>query len=133
MGKSVRDPLQARLQQLDMVRSSETWYEVPQVWNLVGNPTNQQWSPPGLGKFKPLKRSKMRQEATELLSNSWSVLPEDTQAKLQALGIGPSKPEEPELTDTLKTHMDRFNRSSPSSRRQNHVLSEKLPQSSRAK
>ena len=26
--------------------------------------------------------------------------------KLQALGIGPTKPEEPELTDMLKNHMD---------------------------
>ena len=69
---------------------------------------NQQWldTPPGLTKFRPLKKTKMQQEATDLLTNSWSVLPEDTQAKLQALGIGPSKPEEPELTDILKTHMD---------------------------
>ena len=45
----------------------------------------------------------MQQEATELLNGSWSTLPEETQIKLQALGIGP---EEPELTDILKTHMD---------------------------
>lgn len=69
---------------------------------------NQQWleSPPGLSKMKPLKRSKVQQEATELLSTSWASLPEETQTKLQAFGIGPSKPEEPELKDLLKTHMD---------------------------
>ena len=72
------------------------------------NMANQQWleSPPGLSKMKPLKRSKVQQEATELLSTSWASLPEETQTKLQAFGIGPSKPEEPELKDLLKTHMD---------------------------
>ena len=48
----------------------------------------------------------MQQEATELLNGSWTSLPEETQVKLQALGIGPAKPEEPELTDIPKTHMD---------------------------
>ena len=39
--------------------------------------TNQQWleAPPGLQKIKPLKRSKVQQEATELLSNAWSSHP----------------------------------------------------------
>ena len=63
-------------------------------------------TPPGLGRVKPLKKTKVQQEATELLATSWSTLPEDTQARLQALGIGPAKPEEPELTDILKSHMD---------------------------
>ena len=47
---------------------------------------NQQWleSPPGLTKIKPLKRTKVQQEATQLL---WTTLPEDTQTKIQALGI----------------------------------------------
>ena len=63
-------------------------------------------TPPGLTKIRPLKRTKVQQEATELLNSSWASLPEDTQNKLQALGIGPTKPEEPELTDLLKTHMD---------------------------
>ena len=56
--------------------------------------------------MKPLKKTKVQQEATELLSNSWTSLPEETQTRLQALGIGPSKSEELELTDILKTHMD---------------------------
>ena len=69
---------------------------------------NQQWleTPPGLTKIRPLKKTKVQQEATALLNGSWSTLPEETQIKLQALGIGPTKPEEPELTDILKTHMD---------------------------
>ena len=76
-----------------------------------GRPANkprQAWidTPPGLGKLKPLKKTKVQQEATELLSTSWSTLPEETQTRLQALGIGPTKPDEPELTDILKTHMD---------------------------
>ena len=70
------------------------------------NPASQ-WPepPPGLTKFKPLKKNKVQQEATELLASTWTVLPENIQNKLQALGIGPNKPEEPELTDLLKTHM----------------------------
>ena len=78
-----------------------------------GRPANkrnshQQWleTPPGLTKIRPLKKTKVQQEATELLNGSWSTLPEEMQIKLQALGIGPTKPEEPELTDILKTHMD---------------------------
>ena len=69
---------------------------------------NTSWldAPPGLSKLKPLKKTKVQREATDLLTTSWSALPEDTQTKLQALGIGPSKPEEPELTDILKSHMD---------------------------
>ena len=60
----------------------------------------------GLTKFKPLKRTKVQQEATELLSTTWTNIPEDIQGKLQALGIGPQKPEEPALEDLLKTHMN---------------------------
>ena len=55
---------------------------------------------------RPFKKTKVQREATDLLTTSWSALPEETQTKLQALGIGPSKPEEPELTDILKSHMD---------------------------
>ena len=62
--------------------------------------------PPGLAKVRPLKISKVQQEATELLSTTWTTLTEDIQSKLQAIGIGPSKPEAPELTDVLKTHME---------------------------
>ena len=32
-------------------------------------------------------------------------LSEDTQVKLQAIGIGPTKPEEPQLQEVLKSHM----------------------------
>ena len=61
--------------------------------------------PPGLSKLKPLKRTKVQQEATELLSTAWTSLSEDTQTKLQAIGIGPRKPEEPQLQEVLKSHM----------------------------
>ena len=78
-----------------------------------GKPSNRQprgqpglQPPPGLAKVKPLKISKVQQEATELLSTTWTSLTEDIQSKLQAIGIGPSKPEAPELTDVLKTHME---------------------------
>ena len=65
-------------------------------------PGHRTWPdpPPGLSKLKPLKRSKVQQEATELLSTAWTSLSEDTQTKLQAIGIGPTKPEEPQLTST---------------------------------
>ena len=62
--------------------------------------------PPGLGRVRPLKISKVQQEATELLTTAWTSLTEDTQSKLQAIGVGPSKPEVPELKDVLKTHME---------------------------
>ena len=62
--------------------------------------------PPGLGKVRPLKISKVQQEATELSSTTWTSFTEDIQSKLQAIGIGPSKPEAPELKDVLKTHME---------------------------
>lgn len=66
--------------------------------------TKQTWpeAPPGLTKFKPLKRTKVQQEASIL---------GDVQDRLQAIGIGPTKPEEPELTDLLKTHMPYCNKS----------------------
>ena len=63
-------------------------------------------APPGLPKVKPLKISKVQQEATELLANTWTTLNEDTQTRLQAIGIGPTKPDEPELKDVLKSHME---------------------------
>ena len=79
-----------------------------------GKPTGKltkaarQWpeAPPGLPKVRPLKISKMQQEATDLLATTWTTLTEDTQTRLQALGIGPQKPEEPELKDVLKSHME---------------------------
>ena len=77
-----------------------------------GRPTSkakQPWleTPPGLGRVKPLKKSRVQQqEATHLLATSWTTLPAETQNRLQALGIGPAKPEEPELTDILKSHME---------------------------
>lgn len=39
-----------------------------------------------------------------MLSTAWTSLTEETQAKLQAIGIGPTKPDEPQLQDVLKTH-----------------------------
>ena len=77
-----------------------------------GRPTNQAMTyrtwpepPPGLNKLKPLKRTKVQQEATELLSTASTSLSEDTQTKLQAIGIGPTKPDEPQLQEVLKNHM----------------------------
>ena len=69
-------------------------------------PQNLPESPPHLPKVRPLKISKVQQEATELLSTAWTTLTEDTQAKLQANGIGPTKPEAPELKDVLKSHVE---------------------------
>ena len=68
----------------------------------------QTWleTPPGLSKVRPLKISKVQQEATDLLPMAWTTLNEETQTKLQAIGIGPTKPETPELKDVLKTHME---------------------------
>ena len=59
-----------------------------------GKPNNkaprgpQTWleTPPGLSKVRPMKISKVQQEATELLAAAWTTLPEDTQSKLQAIG-----------------------------------------------
>ena len=81
-------------------------YKARHRTHAIGAKASQLDSPPGLTKIKPLKRNKVQQEATELLATSWTTLPEETQVKLQALGIGPSKPEEPELNHLLKTHMD---------------------------
>ena len=87
-----------RLQQLDLDRSSEARHQMPQMWHVVGDSNcwygqgQRVWTTrpqassksamvghsTGLGKFRPLKQTKMQQEATELLSNR-SVLPEDTQ------------------------------------------------------
>ena len=98
-------------------RKCGTWWPEPSRHNGkgkgYGRPNNrptgtQTWldSPPGLTKIKPLKKSKVQQEATDLLASSWTALPEDTQTKLPALGIGPAKPKEPALQDLLNTHMD---------------------------
>ena len=62
-------------------------------------------SPPGLSRPKPLRKPKDQQTAAELLTATWDVIPEDIQHKLQAVGLGPQPPEEPALTDILKTHM----------------------------
>ena len=79
-------------------------YGKPSNRHTRGQPGLQ--PPPGLAKVRPLKISKVQQEATELLSTTWTSLTEDIQSKLQAIGVGPSKPEAPELTDVLKTHME---------------------------
>ena len=60
----------------------------------------------------------MQQEATDLLSTSWSTLPEETQTRLQALGIGPSKPEEPELTDILQQIVTKLTAPEPCTERE---------------
>ena len=62
-------------------------------------------SPPGLYRPRPLKQNKDQAAAAELLATTWEVIPEGIQAKLMALGFGPPPPEEPELTELLKTHM----------------------------
>lgn len=62
-------------------------------------------TPPGLTKPRPLRRPKDQQQAAELLTATWDVIPDTIQTKLQALGLGPQPPEEPGLTDILKTHM----------------------------
>ena len=96
-------------------RKCGAWWPEPSRRNGKGkgprNRTmaNQQWleAPPGVPKINPpLKRTKVQQEATDLLSTSWTTWPEETQTKLQALGIGPTKPEEPELKDLLTNHID---------------------------
>lgn len=97
-------------------RKCGNWWPDPPSHNGkgkgYGKPSNrpnhtQTWleAPPGLTKLRPLKKNRAQQEATELLANSWTALSEETQTKLQALGIGPAKPEEPALQDVLKTHM----------------------------
>ena len=73
---------------------------------LAGQRLERLETPPGLSKVRPMKISKVQQEATELLAAAWTTLPEDTQSKLQAIGIGPTKPEAPELKDVLKSHME---------------------------
>ena len=56
-------------------------------------------TPPGLKQLKPLKKAKNQQAAAaELLAITWDVIPEGIQGKL-----GPP-PQEPELTDLLKSH-----------------------------
>ena len=62
-------------------------------------------TPPGLNRPRPLRRPKDQQQAAELLTANWDVIPDTIQTKLQALGLGPQPPEEPGLTDILKTHM----------------------------
>ena len=62
-------------------------------------------TPPGLGRTKPLKKTKIEKEAADLLEPVWSVISTDLQDKLQHLGIGPQKPPEPDLHEMLKTHM----------------------------
>lgn len=63
------------------------------------------WGEPHLSKFKPLKRTKIQREATDLLEGSCPGTFADIQEKLQSLAIGPIKPPEPDLTEMLKTHM----------------------------
>lgn len=80
-------------------------YGKPSSKDTRGQPTLLE-APPGLSKVRPMKISKVQQEATDLLSTAWTTLPEETQSKLQAIGIGPTKPETPELKDVLKSHME---------------------------
>ena len=61
--------------------------------------------PPGLNRFKPLKKTKNQQSAAELLATTWEVIPSDIQGKLAALGLGPPPPEEPGLAEILQTHL----------------------------
>ena len=99
MGTKLHGVPKRHMWKLDLDRQGQQWHQMPQVRNkgygkpsnrATGNPT---WleSPPGLTKIRPLKKSKVQQEATDLLANSWMALPEDTQTKLQALGIGPGR------------------------------------------
>ena len=67
------------------------------VTKLTTGSNNWLETPPGLAKLKPLKRTKVQQEATELKSTTWPTILEDIQGKLQALGLGPTKPDKPEL------------------------------------
>ena len=61
-------------------------------------------TPPGLNRLWPLKQHKDQATAAELLASTWEVIPEPIQAKLTALGYGPLRQEEPELTELLKSH-----------------------------
>lgn len=79
-----------------------------------GRPHNKQtgtWTsrwidtPPGLVRLKPLRKTKIQKEASDLLEAFWTGMPVDVQEKLQNLGIGPTKAPEPDLTEMLKTHM----------------------------
>ena len=115
---------QIQLYQLDLAGSAYSRYTLQKVWATTspstgkgkgyGKPNNkvprgpQTWleTPPGLSKVRPMKISKVQHEATELLAAAWTTLPEDTQSKLQAIGIGPTKPEAPALQDVLKTHVE---------------------------
>ena len=54
---------------------------------LTKAPRSWPEAPPGLPMVKPLKKSKVQQEATDLLASTWTTLTEDTQHRLQAIGI----------------------------------------------
>ena len=89
-----------------MVAKSSSWYrERQRVWTPCPpgpRPISNGWTLHlALRSSNPSRKPRCNKRP-----QTRSVLPEDTQAKLQALGIGPSKPDEPELTDILKTHMD---------------------------
>ena len=62
-------------------------------------------TPPGLNKPRPLRRPKDQQQAAEMLTATWDVIPDSIQTELQALRLGPQPQEEPGLTDLLKSHM----------------------------
>ena len=55
--------------------------------------------------MKPLKKTKIQKEASDLLETVWGGMPSDPQEKLQHLGIGPAKQPELDLAEMLKTHM----------------------------
>ena len=75
------------------------------AWPKKSPGTQMLDSPPGLHRPRPLKQNKEQAAAAELLATTWEVIPEGIQTKLMALGFGPPPPEEPELTELLKTHM----------------------------
>ena len=117
------------VQELDMARQAQAGHPMQDVRHLVACPQGHQggtgkgkgqgrpaktdmsrnttWldTPPGLDKLKPLKKTKIQKEATELLEPVWSAMSSELQDKLQHLGIGPKKPPEPDLHEMLKTHM----------------------------
>lgn len=100
---------QDKLQPGTRCRRCGTWWPTTHTANQPTKPkpaTSNGLNHHQAFKVKPLKRSKVQQEATELLSTAWSSLSDDAQTKLQALGIGPTKPEEPELKDVLRSHME---------------------------
>ena len=76
------------------------------AWPRVSTQDELLEQPPGLHKLKPLKKNKNQQTAAELLATTWDVIPNEIQAKLAALGLGPPTPAEPGLTELLQTRLN---------------------------